>query len=145
MSADNFVVGAVIRATVDRSFVKTVEQTGRMGKQLGGTWRNTMKKVTATGDMVKLSKELGVLRGKLKGADAGAAELRAEIVKKEKALAEAQGRMRKYGMSVGEVSKEQKRLQRELTATETRMRFPREHGDSPSLYILPLDGRTVPP
>ena len=122
MSADNFVVGAVIRATVDRSFVKTVEQTGRMGKQLGGTWRKTMKKVTATGDVVKLSKELEGLRGKLKGAGAGAAELRLEIVKKEKALAEAQGRMRKYGLSVGEVSKEQKRLQRELAATETRMK-----------------------
>ena len=115
-------VGVTVGAAINSSYDRTLRAAGDRAERLGRQWRTTNSQLKAVGDVVRYRNTLETLRRKQ--ADAGRTSDRLErgLRDVEQRYKAAKRVARTYGIEVGRAAAEQRRLTRELRATELAQR-----------------------
>ena len=122
MSKTSFVVGMALSATVGPSFLGAFKTVDRRLEDLAGHQDKVNRKLKAAGDVVKYGgavERLTARQQRLGRSNARLDRVLGEVTRRYKA---ATREARSYGIEVGQVAREQRRLQRELKVTESRQR-----------------------
>ena len=122
MSKTSFVVGMTIAGAVGSSFVGAFKTADRRLEDLAGRQEKINKKLKAAGDVVKYGRAVERLTARQQSMGRSNARLDrvlGEVTRRYKA---ATREARSYGIEVGQVAREQRRLQRDLKTTQRMQR-----------------------
>ena len=115
-------LGVVVGGAMSASYTRTLATAEQKAKRLGDRWTETNKRLNAAGDVVRYRGELERLRGKQAGAAVSSRRLDEGVKDLERRYREAKRELRAYGVQVGDAARAQRRMQRELRATELAQR-----------------------
>ncbi|MGR6871252.1 phage tail tape measure protein [Pseudomonas sp. HK3] len=111
-------LSVVVGAAIGRSFFSTMESADKTVKRLGNAWSATDKKLTAANGVIKYKQQLEKLKKKQLIVGTSSKRLNKGIADLEKRYKTAKRDAKAYGLSIANITTEQRRLQRELKKTE---------------------------
>jgi TP901 family phage tail tape measure protein len=111
-------LSVVVGAAIGRSFFKTMESADKTVKRLGNAWSSTDKKLAAANGVVKYKQQLEKLKQKQLQVGTSNKRINKGIADLEKRYKTAKRNAKAYGLSIANITTEQRRLQRELKKTE---------------------------
>ncbi len=111
-------LSVVIGGVIGKSYFKATQTARERSEMLGNTWRDTNKKLAATGDVIKYKKVLHDLKAKQQGLGHSSERLERGIKDVEQRYKKAKRAAYGYGITINTVAKEHKRLNTVLRRTE---------------------------
>jgi TP901 family phage tail tape measure protein len=112
----------VIGGSLGKSYHKATTNASNQARILGNAFRETNKKLAAANGVIKYKGILGELNQKQAAAGGSNKRLAAGIKVVEKRYREAKKSARSYGIQVGDVINQQKKLERESRKLNSRMK-----------------------
>ena len=115
-------VGVVVGGAVSSSYYRSLGSADAQAKKLGERWKETNKRASAVGDLVRYRRALDGLRRKQGEVGASNTRVARGIADLERRYREAKRQVKAYGIEVGDAARMHRRLQMELRATEHQQR-----------------------
>ena len=110
----NLALNVSVGAIVDKSLGAAYKAATKSTKQLGKEYKETNKKLKATQDIQKYRRQLDALKKKQAETGDTSGRLAAGITNLEKKYRSAKAAAKRYGIEVGQIVKEEKRLTDQL-------------------------------